>query len=54
MTNGVRIIGGREYLLAGRAGTKAEAEAEAASIRNRGQRVRIIKLNGADWLIYAH
>lgn len=54
MSRGVRMIGGREYLLCGRVGSKEAATSAARSLRREWMRVRVVKLNDWDYMLYAH
>jgi hypothetical protein len=51
---GVRWIDGQEYLLCGRYNDKDSASRAAKINREDWERVRIIKLNDWDFLIYVH
>ena len=54
MTKGVRFIDGQEYLLCGRTSERDAAERQAKALKSSWSRVRIIKLNNWDFMIYVH
>lgn len=54
MTKGVRFIGGREYLLAGRTTSRERAEQERTALQNTWQSVQIVKLCDWDFMLYVH
>ena len=54
MPRGVRMIAGREFLLAGRTDSKERATADAKALRQEWERVRVIKLRDWDFMLYAH
>jgi len=53
-SKGVRWIDGREYLLCGRESNKEHAQWHATALREQWERVRIVKLNDWDYLLYVH
>ena len=54
MAKGIRWIGGRQYLLHGRASSKDRAKQSAQDLRNDGYIVRVVKLWEFDYMIYSH
>jgi hypothetical protein len=54
MARGTRWIDGREYLLGGRVSTKEQAISERADLLRDWSRVRIIKRNDWDYMLYVH
>jgi hypothetical protein len=54
MQKGVRWIGGKEYMLAGRCDSKKRAKEQAAALRESWASVRIVKLWDYDFMLYVH
>lgn len=53
-TKGVRWFGGREFLLCGRKSDKEDAVSEKRALLHSWERVRIVKLNDWDYMLYVH
>jgi hypothetical protein len=51
---GVRFIGGREFLLAGRAYNREDAQRGARGLRHSWRLVRIVKRSEWDYMLYVH
>ena len=51
---GVRFIGGREYLLAGRTVSRERAEIYRVALQSTWNSVRIVKLSDWDFVLYVH
>ena len=51
---GVRFIGGREFLLAGRKADKKSADRESNALRTGWTLARIVKRHDFDYMIYVH
>jgi hypothetical protein len=54
MRRGVRWIDGREFLLCGRESSREDAERAKKTLRDSWERVRIVKLNNWDFMLYVH
>lgn len=54
MQAGIRMIDGKEYMLAGRTSDKERAQSEAQSLRRSWSSVRIIKIWEYDYMLYVH
>jgi hypothetical protein len=51
---GVRFIGGREFLLAGRTTNKESADRESSALWSGRTLVRVINRHDFDYMIYVH